>query len=646
MDLEDRSVFTEPVRLYRRETGPIANGDTMDIDSKDNMTDIQEKERNEAIKQDRQRQREDAMKEVAPTASKRKAPAFKKKTEQVFRTNDTPEERKRSQLRYEETLPWHIEEFDNKQTWVGQYEEALSYRHLLLIPDGDDTLRAVPVEKWYRFRQQGKAKQISAEDVEKFMASKTKEPRWIARDKEQSALKRKQEAASSNRMLLRRGDRQENDDDMVDFRETTVNADEIDFNLEEEFADDEENPLFEGDDDVTKDAEDRMRKDQLEANTFGVGDEQKVDEEEEAKQKAEDAKKAEGMETSRLLQKREKRMDHEDLGQSDESDLDSSDSENVNEEREREDKANAEKNKAKDRDGEKIASGASSKGTNTPSGRKKTIDALKLQGSTNSLKRPTPGSGNLSDASGNESSRPGKKLKRNDASVKGTSNPLNDARERQSSLAAGSSRNGRRSNAPSDGEWLKCLWIHEQFTNSAQRIAWSTLGLLKLFEKEVRPRSASLRVVHDFYSPNHKTLANLPVGDDTASERGRGPIRIKITSARSPKGSPHGSRGGSPNPVASQAVSKTGSRAASPAASSNVPPTSTPLPSLPEREDILRFIPPQGIPAGELSKKFQHMLPKDKELRQQWVTRFLARVKELTNFDNSTKYIRRKAELA
>ena len=137
----------------------------------------------------------------------------------------------------------------------------------------------------------------------------------------------------------------------------------------------------------------------------------------------------------------------------------------------------------------------------------------------------------------------------------------------------------------------------------------------------------------------------MSVGDDTASERGRGPIRIKITSARSPKGSPQGSRGGSPNPVASQAASKTGSRAASPAASSNIP-TSTPLPSLPEREDILRYIPPQGIPAGELSKKFQHMLPKDKELRQQWVTRFLARVKELTNFDNATKYIRRKAELA
>jgi len=145
-------------------------------------------------------------------------------------------------------------------------------------------------------------------------------------------------------------------------------------------------------------------------------------------------------------------------------------------------------------------------------------------------------------------------------------------------------------------------------------------------------------------------LAKLFAGDDTASERGRGPIRIKITSARSQNGSPHGSRAASPNPVASQAASKTGSRAASP--SVVPPPTSTPsqlmasLPSLPEREDILRFIPPQGIPAGELSKKFQHMLPKDKELRQQWVTRFLARVKELTNFDNATKYIRRKAELA
>lgn len=417
VNLEDRTRFEAPVYLHRRETGQFASdGDPMDIDLKESLADQQEKERQEAIKQDRARQREDLAKDVAPSASsKRKAPAFKKKTEQVFRTNETRQERQQSQLHYEEALPWVIEDSSGKEVWVGQYEEALSHRYIMLTPKEDDPSAYIvtPVEKFYRFKKQSKAKQLSIEEVEKIMASKSKEPRWITRDKERAA-KEKNAEALRNRMVTRRGDEKEDDEDGMNFREGTVNADEIDYNLEEEFADDEENPLFEGDDEETKEAEERMRKDQLEANTFGVGDEQKVDEEELAKQKAEDAKKAEGMATSRLLQKREKRMDHEEIsGQSDQSDTDSDDSANPNDDRQREaGKAAADKVNGKEREGEKIGSGASSKGTNTPSGRKKMADPLPRQASTNSLKRSAPGSGNLSDASGNESARPGKKAKK------------------------------------------------------------------------------------------------------------------------------------------------------------------------------------------------------------------------------------------
>lgn len=426
IDLEDRTRFEAPVYLHRRETGQFAtDGDPMDIDSKESLTDQQEKERQEAIKQDRARQREDMSKDIAPSASsKRKAAAFKKKTEQVFRTNETKKEREQNRLRYEEALPWHIEDSSGKEVWVGQYEEALSHRYILLTPKDDDPNAYIvtPVEKFYRFKKQSKAKQMSIEEVEKIMASKSKEPRWLTRDKERVAKEKKAEASRS-RMVTRRGDEKNDDEDGMNFREITANADEIDFNLEEEFADDEENPLFEGDDEETKEAEERMRKDQLEANTFGLGDEQKVDEEELAKQKADDAKKVEGMATSRLLQKREKRMDHEEIsGQSDQSDSDSDESENANDDRQREaGKAVADKTNGKE--GEKIGSGASSKGTNTPSGRKKTTDPLPRQASTNSLKRSAPGSGNLSDASGNESSRPGKKAKKDsNAQVQRTSN--------------------------------------------------------------------------------------------------------------------------------------------------------------------------------------------------------------------------------
>ena len=105
------------------------------------------------------------------------------------------------------------------------------------------------------------------------------------------------------------------------------------------------------------------------------------------------------------------------------SDSDTSDSDQAKDERQRDDtRAGLEKGKGKEREGDKIGSGASSKGTNTPSGRKKQVDALNHRLPGNILKRPS--SPNLSDASGNESSRPGKKLKKSHSGIKGTSTPL------------------------------------------------------------------------------------------------------------------------------------------------------------------------------------------------------------------------------
>lgn len=135
--------------------------------------------------------------------------------------------------------------------------------------------------------------------------------------------KEKDLEAQSNKargLYTRLGDRLEDAENAKEFGEVAPNVDEMDFNVEEEFADDEENPIFEGDDDTLKEAEDKMRKDQLEANTFGVGDETKVDEEEEAKMLAYAVKRAQGKDILKALRKREKRYDQEDI--SDEMDSD------------------------------------------------------------------------------------------------------------------------------------------------------------------------------------------------------------------------------------------------------------------------------------------------------------------------------------
>lgn len=80
------------------------------------------------------------------------------------------------------------------------------------------------------------------------------------------------------------------------------------------------------------------------------------------------------------------------------------------------------KNKAKLESNSKLPSGASSKGTNTPSGRPKHTDPLKK---AKSLKRP--GSPNLSESSGNESSRK-KHKKKHHSSASGSSTPIPGSR--------------------------------------------------------------------------------------------------------------------------------------------------------------------------------------------------------------------------
>jgi transcription initiation factor TFIIF subunit alpha len=106
----------------------------------------------------------------------------------------------------------------------------------------------------------------------------------------------------------------------------------------------------------------------------------------------------------------------------------SEESDHESEERKREEERK-EQEKGKGKESGKPGSGASSRGTNTPSGRGKTVDLLQK-----SKKRP--GSPNLSDASGNESSR--KKIKKTHASgtaTPGGRSPTDGERSRQGSVA-------------------------------------------------------------------------------------------------------------------------------------------------------------------------------------------------------------------
>lgn len=331
VDILNQEQFERPVLLHRRDprAPPVGAGpDAMAVDSSEDLAALEEKEKQAAAKEERRRIREENMAQVAPTGKAHRPPAFQKKTEQVFRTDDTPEAAKASQLRYEEAVPWHLEDFNGKNVYQGTYEAAMSETYLAFRQGGADEqyqgphFTVYPVEKFYRFREKNKFKQYTLEEAEEKMSKRYKETRWEMNQREAEKKERarlKEEGGLPQTLSLRRGERGEltraNAKPKREYikREgvTAGDEDDIDFNLEEEFADDEENPLFEGENDEVKDAEDRIRKDQLGANAFELLDAKDVEKQDERDKKKKDQDKALQKSIRKALMKRERRNDYE-----------------------------------------------------------------------------------------------------------------------------------------------------------------------------------------------------------------------------------------------------------------------------------------------------------------------------------------------
>ena len=241
-------------------------------------------------------------------------------------------------------------------------------------------------------------------------------------------------------------DRRGGDDDDMGNRggnrdEYNADVDEIDFGYDDEFQDDDHGFLFgEANDDEAKETEQRLREEMREAGlgaATGIKDDTKDWDAEEQKKREEEAE--EKRMTKRLrkqLMKKERKMEYDSDSEHGEFSEDS-ESEDSDEERERleEEKKQKEEEEAKKLNGDK--SGASTRGTNTPNGRAEKKDHARLG---HSLKRP--GSPDLSEVSGNESSR--KKIKVNGASAtNGTRVPGRAGGSGSTSETEGANREGR-----------------------------------------------------------------------------------------------------------------------------------------------------------------------------------------------------------
>ena len=316
VDPRNTNEFERPVRLHRRDPrappagGGGVKGEDQAMGGTDDMDD-KEKEKQDILRAEREAQRAADMALVAPATNPgggKKLSSFQKKTEQVYRNDKTEAQKKQSQLRYEEALPWHLEDFDNKSTWVGSYEAALSDTYAMMHQGPDGAFRVVPLQKWYKFTQKNQFKTLTIDEAETRFNKKVKEPRWFM-DSEQARLQRQTELENKkagNKLFLGKHEKGsgEKRPAVPKVKQENADADDLDF-IEDRFADDEEHMVFEDDDD-TKEAEERIKKDQLQANIFDLKEEKEYEKQELLEKKEKETQKKLGKSVKKALKRREK----------------------------------------------------------------------------------------------------------------------------------------------------------------------------------------------------------------------------------------------------------------------------------------------------------------------------------------------------
>ncbi|KAI8945092.1 hypothetical protein F4801DRAFT_569523 [Xylaria longipes] len=409
IDPTDQEHFPRPVTLQRRDPRQPPPGHKAKEEEEEPVeqptANSEEAERQAQLKAQRDAQRalDDAQKAPVLRDAERKRQQQKNKDErktgtQIHYQARTEKQKKEAEIRYEEALPWHLEDADGKQIWVGQYEAPLSNLKVALVPYPETGgYRMLPLEKWYKFTpKRGAFQHMTIEEAEKLMGKKAAPTRWAIRDSDRN---RAASAREESRRIMYgpAAVKQESSTFLQASRREKMEHDDIDMSGDE-FQDDDETAGFEPErDEDSKDSKDRVRREQLGANLFGDADEKQVEKEEAEVQKEEEVRKLFGKGLKKALRKRDKQFQYD----SDSSGRDpfassSSESDSDSEKEDEENKADKDKNGA----------GSSSKGPGTPQGKKAAADTAKKG---KSLKRP--GSPLGSDSSGTESTRNKKKKK-------------------------------------------------------------------------------------------------------------------------------------------------------------------------------------------------------------------------------------------
>lgn len=280
-DIMNDSEFARPVTLHRKDARSL-NVVQANKEGSPSPTPVDpvEAERLEKAKLEKEAQRASDQAQIAPVAAKdivsKKQPQKQEKTStQTFYAKRSDAHKKESTIRYEESLPWVLEDADGKSTYVGAYTAALS-ESMAALQYENDKWRLIPLEKFYKFTHKPPFKTYSIEEAEKLMGKKVVQGRWAMRDGEKDKLK-EELAATRNTLTGRAKVKTESDTFRAAARSEKQEHDDLDMSGDE-FQDDDENPNMEPDNDEdVKESRERVRREMLGANNFGTADEHSLE---------------------------------------------------------------------------------------------------------------------------------------------------------------------------------------------------------------------------------------------------------------------------------------------------------------------------------------------------------------------------------
>jgi transcription initiation factor TFIIF subunit alpha len=316
VDPTNKEDFTRPVTLQRRDPRQPPPGRAVKEDMPEPPpVDDKETERLEVLKAEREAQKALDMAKIAPgskdPAPKRPQKQAKERPTQFNRVPRTEKQKKEGDLRYEEALPWHLEDADGKNVWVGQYVSQLSETNVAFVINGA-SFRMIPLEKSYKMLPRPPFKAFTTEEAEAMMKDTKKKGeigRWVMKAQE----KQKMENELAETRSFMSGPRRivtESRTFRAAARSEKMDHDELDMSGDE-FQDDDDAPGFEvNEDEENKDSTTRIRRNQLGANLFGDADEQEVDKEEAEVKREEKQREMMGKGMRKALVKRERELNY------------------------------------------------------------------------------------------------------------------------------------------------------------------------------------------------------------------------------------------------------------------------------------------------------------------------------------------------